>query len=207
MPPGTGPITGRGDIEAYWRQDLGTGDLTTKLMPHDSVAQGNLLHVDGAYEVVQRTGGAAVARGQYQQLWRRVDGAWRVQHEMWRVDPSLERNLDTAKNLASRWTAAYNAGDATALAALYHDDAVLTMRPGAGAVGKEQIGGFWKADFGGGKPATKLTLTDAYMGGELAHLEGEYEVTDKGEVTAGRYVQLWMREGGDWRIHREMWWQ
>ena len=42
------------------------------------------------------------------------------------------------------------------------------------------------------------------MAGDLAHLEGEYEVADKGTVTKGRYVQLWMQEGNAWRIHREM---
>jgi ketosteroid isomerase-like protein len=207
MPPGTGPISGRSEIESYWRQDIGTGGLTTKLTPNDSIAQGDLLHVDGTYEVLAKNEGAAFAKGQYQQLWRRIDGAWRVQHEIWRLDPSLERNMDTAKRLASVWTTAYNAGDAKSLTALYDDGAILSTRPGAGAVGKEGIGAFWTADFGDGKPATKLTLTDVYMAGELAHLEGEYEVTDKGEVTKGHYVQLWMQDANEWRIHRELWWQ
>ena len=74
-------------------------------------------------------------------------------------------------------------------------------------VGTEAIGSFWAEDFGGGKPTTTLTLTDVYMAGDLAHLEGEYEVADKGTVTQGHYVQLWMQEGNAWRIHREMWWQ
>ena len=207
MPPGTGPISGRGAIEAYWRQDLGRGDLATKLTANDSIAQGDLLHVDGTYEVLAKTDGAPLAKGQYQQLWRRIDGAWRVQHEIWRLDPSLQRNMDTAKRLASEWTTAYNAGDAKSLTSLYDNDAVLSTRPGAGAAGKEGIGAFWTADFGDGKPATKLTLTDVYMAGELAHLEGEYEVTDKGVVTKGHYVQLWMQDGNEWRIHRELWWQ
>ena len=207
MPPGSGPISGRSAIESYWQQDRGKGDLATRLTPNDSIAQEDLLHVNGTYEVVARNEGASLAKGQYQQLWRRVDGAWRVQHEIWRLDPSLQRNMDTARSLAGVWTTAYNAGDAKGLTALYDDDAVLSMRPGAGAAGKEGIGAFWSADFGGGKPATKLTLTDVYMAGELAHLEGEYEVTDKGEVTKGHYVQLWMQDGAEWRIHRELWWQ
>jgi hypothetical protein len=52
-----------------------------------------------------------------------------------------------------------------------------------------------------------LTLTDVYMAGDLAHLEGEYEVADAGNITKGHYVQLWMQDGNAWRIHREMWWQ
>ena len=68
----------------------------------------------------------------------------------------------------------------------------------------DAIGSFWAEDFGVGKPTTTLTLSDVYMAGDLAHLEGEYEVADKGTVTKGRYVQLWMQEGNAWRIHREM---
>ena len=142
-------------------------------MPGDSIAQGDLLHVDGTYEVIAKNEAAPLAKGQYQQLWRRIDGNWRVQHEIRRLDPSLERNIDTAKRLESLWTTAYNAGDAAALTALYHEDAILSARPGAGAAGREAIGAFWKADFGGAKPSTKLKLTDAYLAEELAHLEGD----------------------------------
>jgi ketosteroid isomerase-like protein len=73
--------------------------------------------------------------------------------------------------------------------------------------GRDAIGAFWKDDFGSTKPSTALTLTDVYMAADLAHLEGEYEVTEKGKVTKGRFVQLWMRDGNAWRIHREMWWR
>jgi hypothetical protein len=41
----------------------------------------------------------------------------------------------------------------------------------------------------------------------MAHLEGNYEVADKGKTIRGRYVQLWMQDGDGWRIHREMWWK
>jgi len=133
MPPGTGPISGRSAIESYWRQDLGEGDLATKLTANDSIAQGDLLHVDGTYEVLAKNEGTSLAKGQYQQLWRRTDGAWRVQHEIWRLDPSLQRNMDTAKRLASVWTTAYNAGDAKSLTELYDEDAVLSTRPGSSA--------------------------------------------------------------------------
>ena len=43
--------------------------------------------------------------------------------------------------------------------------------------------------------------------GDLIHLEGEYDVSEKGKVTTGHYVQLWMQEANEWRIHHEMWWQ
>lgn len=206
MPPTGGTITGRSQIESYWREDIGSGGVVTTLTPGDSMGQGDLLHVDGTYDVAGKDG-ITLANGHYQQLWRQTDGEWLIQHEIWRHDPSLLRDPKAADRLQSLWMTAYNAGDAAALMALYHDDAVLSTRPTGSVVGRDAIGSFWKDDFGGGKPSTTLTLTDVYMAGDLAHLEGEYEVSDRGAVTMGRYVQLWMQDGNAWRIHREIWWQ
>ena len=204
-PPGGAPATGRAQIESYWRDDMKSGD-TTKLTTSGSIAQGNLLHISGSYDVAAKDG-VSVAKGQYEQLWKQDNGQWKVQSEMWRIDPSMQRDPDMANRLEQQWTTAYNAANASALAGLYDKDAVLSTRPSGSVEGKEAIEYFWKNDFGGGKPTTKLELTDAYLAGDLAHLEGEYEVTDKGKVTKGHYVQLWMQDGDTWRIHREMWWQ
>jgi uncharacterized protein (TIGR02246 family) len=206
LPPGSPAITGRGDLEAYWREDIGSGGVVTKLRPDDAVTEGDLLHVAGAYDVVGKDG-LSLAKGQYQQLWTRVDNAWRVRHEIWRTDPSLQRDPDAAPQLSARWVTAYNAGDAAALTALYAEDAELAIGPTGSVRGRDAIGSFWKDDFGSTKPSTALNLTDVYVAGDLAHLEGEYEVTDKGKVSNGRFVQLWMRDGNAWRIHREMWWR
>lgn len=204
-PPGGAPAAGRSQIESYWREDMKSGETTT-LTTSGSIAQGNLLHVSGGYDVAAKDG-VTIAKGQYEQLWKQVNDEWKVQSEMWRIDPMLQRDPAVADRLESEWTTAYNAGNASALAALYNNDAVLSTRPSGSIEGKDAIEYFWKADFGGGKPTTKLELTDVYLAGDLAHLEGEYEVADKGKVTKGHYVQLWMQDGDAWRIHREMWWQ
>lgn len=62
MPTTGGAITGRSAIESYWRQDIGSGGVVTKLTPNDSIAQGNLLHVDGTYDVTAKDG-VTLARG------------------------------------------------------------------------------------------------------------------------------------------------
>ena len=206
FPPGSPAISGRRDIEAYWREDIGSGGVVTKLTADYSVAQGDLLQVAGVYDVVDKAG-LSLAKGQYDQLWTRVDNAWKVKHEIWRTDPSLQRNPGAAPQLSANWVKAYNAGDAAALMALYADDAELAIEPTGSVRGREAIGSFWKDDFGSTRPSTALNLTDVYVAGDLAHLEGDYEVTEKGKVTNGRFVQLWMRDGNAWRIHREMWWR
>lgn len=204
FPPGSPAIRGRQAIEGYWREDIGTGGVVTTLTPEHSVADGDLLHVAGAYDVVGKDG-VSLARGQYDQLWTQAGGAWRVTHELWRTDPSLQRNPTAAPALSASWVKAYNAGDADALMALYADEAELAVDSRGSIQGRESIGSFWRDDFGAGKPSTALNLTDVYVAGDLAHLEGEYAVTEKGTVTNGRFVQLWTRDGNAWRIHRELW--
>lgn len=206
LPPGGPVLAGRSDIESYWRDDIGAGDSTTTLTPTAAVTQGDLLHVEGAY-TAEGKDGTPLARGQYQQLWARDGGAWRVRQEMWRIDPALQRESELAERLSASWTTAYNAGDGKALAALYDNDAVLSSVQDGTVTGRTAIEVFWMGDLGA-KPSSTLTLTDVYVAGDLAHLEGDYAVEETGRTTTkGRYTQLWMREGNAWRIHRELWWR
>jgi ketosteroid isomerase-like protein len=204
LPPGATPLVGRADIESYWRADMGEGGATTKLAIEDAVMQGEGLTLSGAYAVTG-TGSTVLGTGQFQQLWVSADGDWRVLREMWRMDPALVRSNEVAERLTAEWTKAYNAGDAKALMALYSDDAVLSTVQEGSFSSPTAIESFWVRDFGDTRPSSTLTLTDVYLSGELAHLEGEYTVSDRGSVTEGRYVQLWMRDGNQWRVHREMW--
>jgi ketosteroid isomerase-like protein len=204
LPPEGGVLAGRQQIESYWRGDIGEGGATTKLTTADAAVQGDLLQVEGTYEV-SGANDFALAKGQFQQLWTRGNNGWQLQREMWRLDPALFRSMEVAERLTAEWTAAYNAGNAKALAGLYSAEAILSTGPSGSFSGPVAIESFWVRDFGDAKPSSELTLTDAYMSGELAHLEGEYKVADQGTTTEGRYVQLWMREGNAWRIHREMW--
>ena len=206
LPPGGAPIVGRGAIEAYWREDLGEGGVATTLTPVDVLAEGDLLHVEGTYQVKGKDGGE-LAAGQYQQLWARGDDRWEVRREMWRIDPALHRDVAIAEELTSAWTAAYNAGDAKAVGALYAQDAAISSVQDGTFSGRMAIDGFWMRDLAGGKASSALTLTDVYMAGEMLHVEGDYTVTEGTTKTEGRYIQLWMRADEGWRIHREMWWR
>ena len=101
--------------------------------------------------------------------------------------------------------ATYNQGNAKALVALYSEGAVLSTVQEGSFEGGTAIEAFWMRDFGDTTRSSTLRLTDAYLLGELAHLEGEYAVSDRAVTTKGRFVQLWMREGNAWRVHREVW--
>ena len=203
FPTGSTPLAGRSDIEAYWRSDIGNGGATTKLTVANAQRDGDILHLDGAYVVTANN--TELATGQYQQVWRSTADGWRVAREMWRIDPGLIRGTQVSDRLTTEWTSAYNAGDARALAALYADDAVTSTIQEGDFTGRTAIEQFWAADFGDGRPASTLTVRDAYLSGDLAHLEGEYKVSDRSATTEGHYVQLWMRDGNAWRVHRELW--
>ena len=205
-PPGSPAIAGRAAIENYWRSDIGVGGAKTILTPADALLDGNVLQVEGTYEVVAIDGGA-LARGQYQQLWTRADGGWRVHREMWRLDPALQRSSELADQLTARWTTAYNAADTPALGALYDEAAVVSTAADGTYSGRADIQAFWVKDIGGAKPVSTLTVNDVYAAGDLTHLEGDFTVLEGGKTTKGRYIQLWMRDGSSWRIHREMWWR
>lgn len=204
LPPGTAPLVGRNQIESYWRDDIGEGGTATKLTPTDAVAQGPFVHIEGTYQVDGQNN-MELAKGQYYQLWMRSGDEWRLHRELWRMEPS--RSTELAERLTGSWTAAYNAADAKTLTALYADEAELAAVPAGSFAGPVAIEAFWRRDFGNGKPSSTLTLTDVYLAGDLAHLEGDYKVADAGTVTEGRYFQLWVRDGKGWRIQREAWWR
>jgi ketosteroid isomerase-like protein len=206
LPPGGAAVVGRSAIESYWREDLGEGGVTTTLTPVDAVTDNDFVHVEGTYQVRGKEG-IELAGGQYQQLWKRNGGQWQVEREMWRIDPALHREVKVAQGLTSAWTDAYNSGDVKKLMALYADDAALSTVQEGTVSGKDAVEMFWVKDFGPAKPSSTLTLTDVYLAGEIAHLEGDYDVKDGGSITQGRYIQLWMRDANGWRIHREMWWR
>jgi uncharacterized protein (TIGR02246 family) len=205
LPPEGPALEGRREIESYWRDDISDGGTTTTLTREAAFILDEALHVQGTY-VVAAADGAELAAGEYAQLWTRSGADWRVQHEMWRLRPVAVRGHEVADRLTTRWTTAYNATDPKALIALYSDDAVLSTPRGGSLSGRDAILAFWTADFDEGAPSTTLTLRDAYVAGTMAHLAGEFLVVDKGVETVGQYVQLWVRDAGEWHIHREMWW-
>jgi len=99
-----------------------------------------------------------------------------------------------------------NSYDPDKLAAMLTDNARL-LRPNAPAVeGKQAI-----LDYYSGVVAAELNYdlkpTTAVMLGDVAVAEGTYRVVDTRtdtEVEVGKYMAVWVREDGIWKIAREM---
>lgn len=104
------------------------------------------------------------------------------------------------------WQAAYNSGNAAALAALYAEDAKL-MAPGAEAVtGRAAIQALFAQDIARGSK-NALTTVEVFGGGDFAIAVGGWVETgaDGAHKDHGSYVTVYKRAGGDWKIYRDTW--
>jgi uncharacterized protein (TIGR02246 family) len=111
----------------------------------------------------------------------------------------------------STWFAAHNAGDADAVAALYADDAVVSapgVPPVRGSAAVREAIGKDIADMKAGA-VTLVASPDADVGvsGDLAWIWNTFTVKDKsgGTVDAGKYLTVFTRKDGTWRITRDIW--
>jgi len=114
------------------------------------------------------------------------------------------REAIDAQNRA--FEAAMGAGDADAVGALYAADAVV-IPPGADrAIGRPAITAFWKGGIAGGIKDVELRTETLASDGDLAVETGEVAIVDQeGHSTTARYVVVWKRTGGGWKLHRDIW--
>lgn len=112
---------------------------------------------------------------------------------------------------APAWAAAFNAGDADGMAAMYWEDAVL-QPPGAPAVqGRAAIRESLAGDIAATK-AAGLTMNIPEAGavdvsGDLAYEAGTYSVTDASGATVdtGKYIGVFQKRDGKWLYIRDTW--
>ena len=112
---------------------------------------------------------------------------------------------------APAWAAAYNAGDADAITALYAEDAVLQPPGAPSATGSAAIREFIASDIVATK-AAGLTMNIPEAGavdvsGDLAYEAGTYTVTDASGATvdAGKYLGVFQKKDGKWLYVRDTW--
>ena len=117
----------------------------------------------------------------------------------------------TIRLSAPAWAAAYNAGDADAVAAMYWDDAVLQPPGAPAATGSAAIREFLAADIAATK-AAGLTMNIPEAGaidvsGDLAYEAGTYTVTDASgaAVDTGKYIGVFLKKDGKWLYIRDTW--
>jgi uncharacterized protein (TIGR02246 family) len=121
--------------------------------------------------------------------------------------PSRADDVRDAVDAGNRaFIGAFLEGDADAIAQLYTENAEL-IAPGAPiARGRSAIAAAWKGTIATGIEDLALTTADVESAGDLAYETGTVRIVPKeGTPSQGRYLVVWKREGGRWKLHRDIW--
>lgn len=122
--------------------------------------------------------------------------------------PALAQSKATIDKLNQEWAAAFNSGDAAAVAAMY-DDGAAVLPPGAEMVkGRSNIEAFWQAatrQLGNVKLATvDLKRLGRNTGREIGTLDATIK-SEPPQAVQGKYVVVWRKRGKEWKIDTDIW--
>jgi uncharacterized protein (TIGR02246 family) len=120
---------------------------------------------------------------------------------------TLKDEIQAAQN---RLAEAISARDANHAASLYTDDARLIPQGAPACTDRGAIAGFFAGALENGIAAARFT-TDEVEGDDAQAVEtgryALYAAPPGGErilAASGRYLVVWRKAGGEWRIHRDM---
>ena len=110
------------------------------------------------------------------------------------------------KKEASNFEEEFKKGDSTALASHYASDA-MAMPPNSEPVKASDIVNLWGGAIRMGVKGLKLDITDISGGGNLYAETGTYEMlgADNKSLDKGKYVVVWKKDNGNWKIYRDIW--
>lgn len=102
---------------------------------------------------------------------------------------------------------AFARGDAARIATLYADDAQLLPPGNMPVQGRSQIEALWRGVLALPVKEMHLTTVEFTVHGEDASEIGRYTLVgnDGRELDAGKYIVLWKKGAGGWKLHRDMW--
>ena len=126
------------------------------------------------------------------------------------VDPTALRDAIQVRERA--WSAAYLAGNAAGVAALYTEDAATVQASGDWSRGRDRITKWYQAQFDTVAVTAREDITEEVTGaGEYAVEIGHYSyqgMSKTGKTPrsgAGRYMVLWRKDADAmWRLYRDI---
>jgi ketosteroid isomerase-like protein len=207
-------VSTRQRIQEYWAEDMKLENPLTVLTVTDAVNGIDMKLVHGNYQVINRVSGVPVSHGRFAHIWTRgADDQWRLDSDIWNApvaeDPQAAATpTQDVQALADRWTAAFNGGQAEALAALYTEDARLFLHGSPTVSTRTRIQEYWADDMKVENPLTVLSVTNAVSGIDMKLVHGNYQVINRGTgvpVGQGRFAHIWTRDGDEWRLGRDLW--
>jgi uncharacterized protein (TIGR02246 family) len=119
--------------------------------------------------------------------------------------PAATRSSEIAATTEA-WVAAFNAGDIEALVALYAEDAQLLPPNDEMKRGSEAVREDFQAMISAGLKI-RLETVEALAAGDLGQKVGLYTLEGPGGTTIdrGKYIELWRKVDGQWRISHDTW--
>jgi uncharacterized protein (TIGR02246 family) len=102
---------------------------------------------------------------------------------------------------------AFGEGDSARMAALYTPDGQLAPSNSDVIEGTEAIAAFWQAVIDMGLKSATLETIELEEYGDTSVEQGRYQLGDgQGNIADhGKYIVIWKRDGGGWKLHRDIW--
>jgi uncharacterized protein (TIGR02246 family) len=106
-----------------------------------------------------------------------------------------------------RLMAAVQAGDARDMASVYSPRGVIFPPNASAASGRDAIQAFWDGAIHAGITRMLLQTTELEQRGDALLETGTYTfLGGQGQtLDLGKYLVVWVKENGNWRIYRAMW--
>jgi uncharacterized protein (TIGR02246 family) len=106
-----------------------------------------------------------------------------------------------------QFVTAFARRDARGMAELYTANGQLLPTGSDFVTGTPAIQAFWQAVMGMGIKEATLETVELESHGDAAYEVGRYTLRGDGGqmVDEGKYIVIWKREGGQWKLHRDIW--
>lgn len=124
------------------------------------------------------------------------------------VDTSAD--VQAMHDATDQWVAAYNAGDADKIVAMYAEDAIMMPPDSTSLKGHEAMKAYLVSNIAATKAGGYGFALDSDAGsvsGDSGWHSGMFHVTDAKGATAGtgKYVEVWHKADGKWLMVRDIW--
>jgi uncharacterized protein (TIGR02246 family) len=122
---------------------------------------------------------------------------------------TMEQVRSMIEAMNERFMTAFNRSDAASVAACYTENARL-LPPGSDIVqGRAAIESFWQAVMASGVTKAELKTIDVADVENLAREVGKFTLTvqqgNEKMLSSGKYVVIWKRENGLWKLDIDIW--
>ena len=122
--------------------------------------------------------------------------------------PALAQSKPTIQKLNDQWAAAFNKGDAAAVAAMYTEDAYVLPAGAPLVKGRAAIEGFWRQAMQQLGDVKCTTLDVKPLGRSAAREIGGCTFKTKAQPPqdgALKYAVVWQKEGSRWKLLQDIW--